>query len=207
MDLFTHDRGYFKNGIMLIAGVDEAGRGPWAGPVVAAAVILPINTRIKGLNDSKKLSSRKREKLFVEISLRALGIGVEAISHGVIDDINILQATYLAMKGAINKLSPAPELVLVDGWPIPGLKASQVAITGGDGKSAAIAAASIIAKVTRDRIMAELSQQYPQYGFHKHKGYGTKEHREALKRYGPCPMHRKSYAPVREILEIINGAT
>ena len=201
MDLFEFDGNYFEEGLTLIAGVDEAGRGPWAGPVVAAAVILPKDARIEGLNDSKKLTSSKREKLFVEIAHKALAVGVGVIGHEVIDEVNILEATYLAMKAAIKGLSSVPELVLVDGWPIPGLRLRQSAIIAGDGKSAAIAAASIIAKVTRDRMMTELSAKYPQYDFHRHKGYGTKEHRSALERYGPCPIHRKSFAPVMEAME------
>jgi ribonuclease HII len=200
MDLFEFD-GYFGKKQINIAGVDESGRGPWAGPVVAAAVILPRNIRIKGINDSKKLSSSIREKLFVEIFEKALSVGVGIIGQDVIDDINILEATYLAMKNALDGLSNTPGLVLVDGWPIPGLKIRQVAVIGGDGKSAVIAAASIIAKVTRDRLMAEYSLKYPQYNFHKHKGYGTKEHKEALERFGPCPLHRKSFAPVRVTLD------
>ena len=205
MDLFKFDGEYFLDPRMSIAGVDEAGRGPWAGPVVAAAVVLPRGARIRGLNDSKKLSSKKRDELFIEISRRTPSVGVGIISQDVIDDVNILEATFLAMKEAISRLSGAPELVLVDGWPIPGLNIRQCAIIGGDGKSAVIAAASIIAKVTRARIMTEYSVKYPQYSFEKHKGYGTKEHRKALARYGPCPLHRKSFAPVRESLEKLRG--
>lgn len=202
MNLFEFDRTYIQDGTTIIAGVDEAGRGPWAGPVVAAAVILQSDTFIEGLNDSKKLSAAKREKLFIEISQKALSFSVETISHDIIDDINILEATFLAMKGAIGKLSIAPQLVLVDGcWKIPAVTIRQEPIIGGDGKSAAVAAASIMAKVTRDRIMAELSLEYPQYNFQKHKGYGTKEHMAALSHYGPCPVHRKSFAPVRLAIE------
>jgi len=206
MKLFEFDGNYFEDGQMSIAGVDEAGRGPWAGPVVAAAVVLARDTWIKGVNDSKKLTASKREKLFVEISQKALSVGVGVIGEDVIDNVNILQATYLAMKEAISRLSNVPVLVLVDGWPIPGLGIRQHAIIGGDGKSAVIATASIVAKVTRDRLMTEYSARYPQYSFERHKGYGTKEHRDALALYGPCPLHRKSFAPVREILEKMNGA-
>jgi ribonuclease HII len=187
--------------------VDEAGRGPWAGPVVAAAVVLPQDVRIEGINDSKKLSAPRREKLFIEIHQKAFSVGVGIVSQDVIDKVNILEATYIAMKEAINKLTNIPELVLVDGCcPIRGLAIRQHAVIGGDGKSAMIAAASIVAKVTRDRIMTELSAKYPQYKFHKHKGYGTKEHRDALLLHGPCPLHRKSFAPVREAFNAINGA-
>jgi len=201
MDLFKFDNNYFNDDIKLIAGVDEAGRGPWAGPVVAAAVILPLNAAIAGLNDSKKLTAAKREVLFSEIHLKSIAIGVGIADHNLIDRVNILQATYLAMKEALGKLNPAPTLALVDGWPVPGLFCRQVAVVGGDGKSAAIAAASIIAKVTRDRLMSELSDKFPAYNFKKHKGYGTKEHRVALLRHGPCPIHRKSFAPVKKYLE------
>lgn len=202
MDLFEFDRSYLAKVSGAVAGVDEAGRGPWAGPVVAAAVILAPGTLIAGLNDSKKLSAAKREELFSEITLKAVSIGVEAVGEGVIDEVNILQATYLAMKGALARLVPAPELVLVDGWPIPGLSGAQVPLIGGDGKSAAIAAASIIAKVTRDRLMCDLSEKYPDYNFKRHKGYGTKEHQEALERFGPCAIHRKSFAPIRKYIAL-----
>ena len=205
MDLYEFDGSYLRQNQGRTAGVDEAGRGPWAGPVVAAAVILPINPRIPGLNDSKKLSSRKREELFTQIFREALAVGVGVVTQDIIDNVNILEATYIAMKNAIDSLSVVPCHVLVDGWPIPGLRLSQTSVIGGDGKSAVIAAASIIAKVTRDRMMTEYSAEYPQYNFHKHKGYGTKEHRAALLRFGPCPLHRKSFAPVRQVLENTGG--
>jgi len=200
-NLFDFDGEYFTGGLTRVAGIDEAGRGPWAGPVVAAAVILRPGKRIKGLNDSKKLNRQKREKLFIQITAEALAVSTGIIDHEIIDEINILAATYLAMKDAINKLTELPELVLVDGWAIPNLGIRQHAIIGGDGKSAAIAAASVIAKVTRDRIMTELACEYPLYGFENHKGYGTPEHQEALLRFGPCALHRKSFAPVREAIE------
>lgn len=203
-DLFLFDRSFHDSDFRAIAGVDEAGRGPLAGPVVAAAVILPQDASLPGLNDSKKLSPARREELFEHIHAAALAVGVEAVGEDVIDSINILQATYRAMRGALRKLALPVDIVLVDGYPIPGLDARQKGIFGGDGKSASIAAASIVAKVTRDRIMSGLSADYPRYGFDKHKGYGTPEHFEALKRYGPCPVHRRSFAPVRELLGPLN---
>jgi ribonuclease HII len=200
MDLFSFDRIYRDKGYSAIAGIDEAGRGPWAGPVVAAAVILPPDAVLPGVNDSKKLTPQKREQLFEQIQSAALGIGVEVVDHTTIDAINILQATYRAMRGALQRLPCSFDLVLVDGWPIPGLAFPQWAITGGDAKSASIAAASIIAKVTRDRIMVELSAKYPAYLFDKHKGYGTPEHQQALAQHGPCPIHRQSFAPVQKLI-------
>jgi len=201
MDLFSFDHQYRSPGNRTIAGVDEAGRGPWAGPVVAAAVVLPAGTVINGLDDSKKLTPLQRSKVLTTIKTTALAIGVEIVDQEVIDSVNILQATYLAMRGALKKISLPIDLVLVDGLPVPELGFPQQAIIGGDAKSAAIAAASVVAKVTRDELMCQLSQHYPQYNFHKHKGYGTQEHQEALLRYGPCPLHRKSFSPVRDLLK------
>jgi ribonuclease HII len=198
MDLFSFDGQYRKQGYQFIAGIDEAGRGPWAGPVVAATVVLSSRVTIDGLNDSKKLSPRKREKLFDEICAVALSVGIEIVSHEIIDTINILQATYQAMRGSLRQIRVPIDCVLVDGWAIPGLEYPQVALVGGDGLSASIAAASIIAKVTRDRLMTDLSRLYPEYHFHQHKGYGTPEHLAALRLHGPCAIHRKSFAPVRE---------
>ncbi|MFH1367927.1 MAG: ribonuclease HII [Elusimicrobiota bacterium] len=200
MDLISFDRDFRIKGYRVIAGVDEAGRGPWAGPVVAAAVVLPQDLRIEGIRDSKKLTPRKRERLFEEIKKSAAHVGIGIIDQYIIDSVNILQATFLAMKEALGKIPVAPDLVLVDGHEIPGLKWEQTAVIGGDDKSVSIAAASIVAKVTRDRIMVEWSIKYPEYNFQKHKGYGTKEHRDALLKFGPCPLHRKSYEPVRERL-------
>ena len=201
MDLFSFDRTFRCRGFGYIAGVDEAGRGPWAGPVVASAFIFPACASIDGLNDSKKLSPLRREKLFDEIQKKAEAVGIGIVGQETIDSENILRATHLAMKTALLGLGREPELVLVDGWPVPELPYPQEALVGGDGRSASIAAASIIAKVTRDRIMVELSTQYPQYKFHIHKGYGTREHSMALLEHGPCPVHRKSFAPVRKLLE------
>ena len=180
----------------LIAGVDEAGRGPLAGNVVAAAVILDDLNPIAGLNDSKKLTALRREKLFIDIHAKALCVSVGQASVEEIDRLNILQATMLAMQRAVNGLRLKPVKVLVDGNRIPQLDILAEAIVGGDAKVKAISAASIIAKVTRDRQCEELHAMYPQYGFNQHKGYGTAEHMAALKKHGATPEHRRSYAPV-----------
>ncbi len=206
----TYERELWGKGLSLVAGVDEAGRGPLAGPVVAAAVILCKDTFLCGLDDSKKLSSRKRAEIFPEIWRKAGAVGVGMVSEVIIDRINILQATYLAMRRAVADLSalpPAqaemgvsPDCLLVDGMTIPKLDILQLAIVKGDSLSISIAAASIIAKVTRDRIMVEQDKCFPQYGFAGHKGYGTKEHLRALDKYGVCPLHRRSFRPVKERL-------
>ena len=176
-----------------ICGIDEAGRGPLAGPVVAAAAVLPKDCQILYLNDSKKLSEKKRDLLFDEIKEKAVTYGVGIVSPQVIDEINILQATYEAMRQAISQLKVTPEILLNDAVTIPGVDIMQVPIIKGDAKSVSIAAASILAKVTRDRMMAEYDQIYPEYGFAKHKGYGTAAHIAALKEYGPCPIHRRTF--------------
>lgn len=176
-----------------ICGIDEAGRGPLVGPVVAGAVILPADCEILYLNDSKKLSEKKRDELYAEIMEKAVAVGVGFSTPARIDEINILQATYEAMKKAINSLSVTPDILLNDAVTIPGLEVKQVPIIKGDAKSVSIAAASIIAKVTRDRYMEEMDKKYPEYGFAKHKGYGTAEHIAALKKYGPCEEHRRSF--------------
>ncbi len=176
-----------------ICGIDEAGRGPLAGPVVAGAVVLPKGKRILYVNDSKKLSEKKRDELFDIIKDEALTYAVGIISPEIIDKINILQATYEAMRQAVNKLSVKPDIFLNDAVTIPGIEGKQVPIIKGDAKSLTIASASILAKVTRDRIMIEYDSMYPEYGFAKHKGYGTKAHIEAIKEYGPCPIHRKTF--------------
>ena len=176
-----------------ICGIDEAGRGPLAGPVVAGAVILPKDRPILYLNDSKKLSAKKREALYNEIMTSGAYVGVGIIDAGQIDEINILQATYEAMREAVGKLPVKPEVLLNDAVTIPDVDILQVPIIKGDGKSVSIAAASIIAKVTRDRIMEEYDKKYPGYGFAAHKGYGTKAHIEALKEQGPVPIHRKTF--------------
>ncbi|AYO54722.1 ribonuclease HII [Acinetobacter wuhouensis] len=188
---------------MLIAGVDEAGRGPLVGSVVAAAVILDPNNPIEGLNDSKKLTEKKREKLFVEIKEKALAWSIAEASHQEIDEINILQASLLAMRRAVEGLKIPPEHVLVDGNKVPkGLQMSCDAVVGGDALHAEISAASILAKVTRDHEMVELDQQYPQFGFAKHKGYPTKAHYEAIAEHGVIDQHRRSYGPVKKALGI-----
>ena len=176
-----------------ICGIDEAGRGPLAGPVVAAAAVLPKDCQIFYLNDSKKLSEKKRDLLFAEIKEKAVAYGIGIVSPQVIDEINILQATYEAMRQAISQLNVIPEILLNDAVTIPGVDIMQVPIVKGDAKSVSIAAASILAKVTRDRMMMEYDQIYPEYGFAKHKGYGTAAHIAALKEYGPCPIHRRTF--------------
>lgn len=176
-----------------ICGIDEAGRGPFAGPVVAGAVILPKNCNILYINDSKKLSAAKREKLYDEIMEKAIAVGLGSVSPKVIDEINILQATYEAMRIAIKNLSVTPDILLNDAVKIPEVDIIQVPIIKGDAKSASIAAASIIAKVTRDRLMMDYDKIYPEYGFADNKGYGSEKHREALKKYGSSPIHRNTF--------------
>lgn len=180
-------------GYQYICGIDEAGRGPLAGPVVAGAVILPKDCDILYINDSKKLSEKKREELYDIIQERAVAVGVGYGTPARIDEINILQATYEAMREAIGKLSVAPDLLLNDAVTIPQVPVRQVPIIKGDAKSISIGAASIIAKVTRDRLMVQYDEIYPEYGFASNKGYGARAHTDALKKYGPCPIHRKSF--------------
>lgn len=176
-----------------ICGIDEAGRGPFAGPVVASAVVLPVGLKIEGLNDSKKVSAKRREELFYEIQEKAVSVGIGMSSPARIDEINILQATYEAMKHAVEDLDVLPDLLLNDAVTIPQIPIKQVGIVKGDARSLSIAAASIMAKVTRDRLMVEYAQLYPEYGFDKNKGYGSEEHRKALKEHGPCPIHRSTF--------------
>lgn len=176
-----------------ICGVDEAGRGPLAGPVVAGAVILPVDAEILYLNDSKKLSASRRDELFDEIREKAVSWAVGIVSPERIDEINILQATYEAMRQAVAKLMPEPDILLVDAVTIPGVSQKQVGIVKGDAKSVSIAAASIMAKVTRDRMMVELDEKYPEYGFASHKGYGSQAHIEVIRKYGPSPIHRRTF--------------
>ncbi len=195
-NLLRFDEGLDEAAAGLLAGVDEAGRGCWAGPVVAAAVVLPPGWAPDGLDDSKKLSPRQRTAVFDEIRGRALGWRACAVSAAQIDSLNILQATLLAMTRAIERLHPAPNLVLVDGAQLPVVSCRARSIVGGDGKSAAVAAASVMAKVLRDRIMTIWDRYHPGYGFAQHKGYGSLLHREALYRLGPSPLHRHSYRPV-----------
>ena len=180
-------------GLRLICGVDEAGRGPLAGPVCAAAVILPEHLQIPGLNDSKKLTDKKRRELFPVIQEQAIAYGIGLASESEIDEINILQATFLAMRRALDQLTVRPEIALIDGNRETDFGLPVKTVVKGDSLSANIAAASILAKVTRDNLMVELAQKYPEYGFEIHKGYGTKAHYEALRTYGPCPIHRKTF--------------
>lgn len=181
------------DGCSLICGVDEAGRGPLAGPVAAGAVILPKDCTILYLNDSKKLSEKRREELFLEIWEKAVSYSVGIVGPERIDEINILQATYEAMRQAVSGLGVVPDLLLNDAVTIPELAIPQVPIIKGDAKSVSIAAASILAKVTRDHLMEEYDRQFPQYGFAKHKGYGTAAHVAAIREFGPCPIHRRSF--------------
>jgi ribonuclease HII len=189
----------------LMAGVDEAGRGPLAGPVVAAAVILDELKPIRGLNDSKLLSAPTRERLYMEIHAKALCFCIAQASVEEIDELNILQATMLAMRRAVEGLRLRPNKVLVDGNRLPTLRIAAEAIIGGDAKVKAISAASILAKVHRDRLCQELHLQHPQYGFGEHKGYATPAHLAALKEHGACPQHRRSFAPVREAVRVVLG--
>jgi ribonuclease HII len=186
------------SGCVRIAGIDEAGRGPLAGPVVAAAVVLPYHRQFRELNDSKLLNQRTRERLFDAIMSCTLGVGVGIVSAETIDRINIYQATRLAMTTAVGQISPPPDFLLIDGPLSLDLTVGQRPIVKGDRLSVSVAAASIVAKVTRDRLMVELHRQYPQYGFHEHKGYPTKAHKEAICRYGPSPVHRRCFRGVKE---------
>lgn len=196
--LYVFEQQYYEAGYDYIAGIDEAGRGPLAGPLVIGAVILPHNIAIHRLNDSKRLSDKQRQSIYKEIKSVALAVEFIVVDIETIDQINIYQATIQGMYQIIKNLMVKPQAVLVDAVPLPKLSVPHRSIIGGDGLSASIAAASIIAKVERDRIMTELDMQYPKYGFAKHKGYGTKEHLEAITKYGPCPIHRKSFHPVKQ---------
>ena len=193
LDLWEIERELHAEGIGLICGVDEAGRGPLAGPVCAAAVILPPETELPGLNDSKKLSEKRREQLFPEIQRIALAWSVAFASVEEIEERNILGATMLAMNRAIAGLSLTPDLALIDGNRNKEIEVPSRCVVHGDARCASIAAASILAKVSRDHLMLELAREYPQYGFEKHKGYGTRAHYAALREYGPCPAHRPSF--------------
>lgn len=199
-NMMLYERKYADYG--LVAGIDEAGRGPLAGPVVAAAVILPKDHPILYVNDSKQLSEKKREELYDVILHDAVSWGTGMAGEKVIDEINILQATYRAMAEAFSKLSPKPGITLNDAVTVPQITIRQVPIIKGDAKSASIAAASIVAKVTRDRLMIRYDELYPEYGFRKHKGYGSPEHLEALRKYGPCEIHRQTF--IRGILGLDN---
>lgn len=192
-DLWEIENSFFDQGIQYICGVDEAGRGPLAGPVCAAAVILPPNIDIPGLNDSKKLTDKRRRELMPVIKECALAYGIAFADESEIDSINILQATFLAMERSMQQLSIKPQLALVDGNRAKDFDIPVKTVIRGDSLSASIAAASVLAKVTRDDLMLEMAEKYPNYGFDVHKGYGTKAHYEALSKYGPCPIHRTTF--------------
>ena len=194
-DPYTYDDSFRAQGYAPLSGVDEAGRGPLAGPVVASAVVLPPGVRIPGLKDSKKLSPKQREALFLEILSKAEDIGVGIVSPEEIDRINIYRATKQAMITAIEDLANAPGILIIDAMELP-LKIKQVSMPRAESISASVAAASIIAKVTRDRLMDHFHSLYPAYGFKKHKGYATRMHMEMLEKHGPCPIHRRSFSPV-----------
>ncbi|SHK11954.1 ribonuclease HII [Tepidibacter formicigenes] len=198
--LKTFEREGYEKGYKYIGGIDEAGRGPLAGPVVAAVVVLNEDTVIHGINDSKKLSEKKREELFEIIKKEAVDYGIGIVSNEEIDEFNILNATYMAMKKAVNSLKNKPDYLLIDAATIPNIDIPQNSIIQGDGKSISIAAASILAKVTRDKMMYEYDEIYSEYRFSKHKGYGTKEHYEAIEKHGITPIHRKSF-----LKSILNG--
>lgn len=211
-DRFVNEREILQRGITSVAGVDEAGRGPLAGPVVAAAVIFPtewiqtgLPESLEGLNDSKRLTPRRRDDFFKVLhTLAGIRFGIASVSADEVDRINILQATHVAMRGALAQLLPPPEHVLVDGVRVGLLEFPQTAIIKGDQKSYTIAAASVLAKVTRDRIMEGYDCKWPAYGFAKHKGYGTARHVAALFEHGPCPIHRRSFTPVVQ-MELFSG--
>jgi ribonuclease HII len=204
-DRFEFERVLWTQGVARVAGVDEAGRGPLAGPVVAAAAILPskwaesgLPRELEGLNDSKQLTAAQREKFFAFLnSCGEVTFAIAQIDAGQIDAINILRATHHAMNDALAQLRPAPEHALVDGRPVKTMRVPQTAIVKGDARSYSIAAASVLAKVTRDRLMLEFDRQWPKYGFAEHKGYGTAQHLAAIAAHGPCPIHRRSFAPLR----------
>lgn len=192
-EMWENEDRLYSCGYEYIAGVDEAGRGPLAGAVYAAAVIFPKDIYIPEINDSKKLTEKKRDKLYDIIIEKAIAYSIFSVDEKKIDEINILNATFMAMNGAVDNLPQKPDYVLIDGNQIKGMKIPHETIVKGDAKSISIAAASILAKVSRDRAIVELAKQYPEYGFEKHKGYGTKAHREALLKYGPCEIHRKTF--------------
>ena len=192
-ELWELENELYAQGYSLLCGVDEAGRGPLAGPVCAAAVILPAGLEIPGLNDSKKLSEKQREALFEPMKAAAKAYGIAFASVEEIENLNSLNATFLAMNRAISQLYPQPELALIDGNRNTGITVPSRCIVKGDSRCADIAAASVLAKVSRDRYMLEMAEKYPEYGFERHKGYGTKLHYEAIRQYGPCPIHRLSF--------------
>lgn len=192
-ELWSLENEIYDSGVRLLCGVDEAGRGPLAGPVCAAAVMLPRGTEIEGLNDSKKLTEKRRERLYDLVIEKAISYGIAFASVEEIEEQNILNATFLAMNRALAMLAQVPELALIDGNRNTGIGLPSRCVIGGDGCCADIAAASILAKVTRDRFMDSMAEQYPEYGFDRHRGYGTKAHYAAIREYGPCPIHRMSF--------------
>lgn len=200
---YSYEKLAIEKGFKTVCGIDEAGRGPLAGPVYAAAVILPIDLEIDGLNDSKKLTEKKREALFDVICEKAISYSIGIATEKEIDEINILNATFLAMRRAVDGLSVKPDYALIDGNQHPGLSIQDETVVKGDGKSMSIAAASILAKVSRDRFMLEIAEKYPEYCFEKHKGYGTKLHYEMIEKYGVSPVHRRSF--LKKILGDSNG--
>lgn len=193
VNMWEIEQSYYDKGLKLVCGIDEAGRGPLAGPVCAAAVILPAGIEISGLNDSKKLTDKKRRELFPVIKEKAIAYGIAFADEKEIDDINILQATFLAMERAVSQLSVQPEFILIDGNRNKDFGAPSTSVVHGDSLSASIAAASILAKVTRDDVMLQMAEQYPGYGFEIHKGYGTKAHYAAIESLGVCPIHRMTF--------------
>lgn len=205
VNLLKYEKALYKEGYNLIAGVDEVGRGPLVGPVVTAAVILPKNYKLEGLNDSKKLTPKQRDKFYDILMNDALSIGIGMCDAKTIDEINIYEATKVAMKEALNNLSIKPDYVLIDAMKLD-IEIPHLPIIKGDAKSISIAAASVIAKVTRDRMMDELDRIHPEYGFKSHKGYPTKKHLEALKKYGPLENYRFTYGPVRDLINSGNGS-
>lgn len=200
--MYAYERQLWAMGYRLVAGLDEVGRGPLAGPVVAAAVILPEEVDLPGIDDVKRLSTRRRMELYEVIRERAVSVGVGIIQPEGIDDANVIFATYKAMIKAVEELPVVPDYLLIDGLHLPNLSQPQVPVVGGEVQSCSIAAASVVARVERDAFMMEMDKEYPEYGFANHKGYGTTEHRLALEQYGPCPIHRKSLNAVREPLPL-----
>jgi ribonuclease HII len=207
-DLWRHEKKGRRAGHACIAGVDEVGRGPLAGPVVAACVVLPNSFSTDGIDDSKRLTAAQRDRAYLRIMAEAIAVAVGEVPPAVIDRINILRASQEAMRLAVTALNVRPTLLLVDGRPVPDLSpAEQWALVGGDHLSVSIAAASIVAKVTRDRYMILVHEQYPEYGFNSHKGYSAAQHLKALRLFGPCPLHRRSFAPVAQACAERDGLT
>lgn len=198
LDIYRHDDSFREKGFHIIAGLDEAGRGPIAGPVVAAAVVLRGDIRISGLRDSKKVPEKERETLFWDVLTSATDIGIGIVDHGEIDRINILKATRLAMRKAVEDLSRKPDMLIIDAVKLPALSIKQISPFKAESLSASVAAASIIAKYVRDRIMTDYHTEFPLYNFDKHKGYCTAEHMELVRLHGPCPIHRRSFKQVKE---------